>query len=87
MRHKFNNKSTSEPVIKVNTLGSDYNLDTAKMIDLESNQYNFLKRIVFDLLYRKPELISNIKVYKSNKENSNSFIILGKVNKFYINIS
>ncbi|SFN67884.1 Acetyltransferase (GNAT) domain-containing protein [Bizionia echini] len=64
---------------------NDYQLTS---LDEEVRHYPFLKRIVMDGLYQKPESYSNIKLFKSTDSigGKPSFVVMGSKSKYLITI-
>ncbi|PWI29240.1 hypothetical protein DI383_12425 [Flavobacteriaceae bacterium LYZ1037] len=87
LKNLFRNTSILDTKIEVEPLAKNIDLNLFKLIDLKDSNSVYLKRIIFDLIYRKPEPLSNIKVYTTNQKNSKSFIVLGELNKFKIHIN
>ncbi|WP_338733807.1 GNAT family N-acetyltransferase [Mangrovimonas cancribranchiae] len=58
-----------------------------QLIDLSNIDYAFLKPIVYDELYKSPEHILNIKIYKYNSVEDETYYVKGKKNNFTITFS
>ncbi|MDB9961285.1 GNAT family N-acetyltransferase [Oceanihabitans sp.] len=61
--------------------------DTSKMqiIDIKSKDFSFLKAIVYDELFKNPEAISKLKIYKTNSSNKESYSVVGEASNYMIN--
>lgn len=55
-----------------------------QLIDLKSKTYSFLKAMVYDELYRKPEPISQLSVYKRIDSSNGLYYVVGEENNFEI---
>ena len=68
------------------TVKSDVVEDTNQMalIDLETEDFSFLKPIVYDELYKTPEVDSGLKVYRTNSLDKVSYYVIGEKNNFKI---
>ena len=74
----------SAKILKYNELeGEDIDITSLVEIDIESKEYNFLKAPLFDYLYRKPEKIDAVNIFKSKIE-ADTFYAIGKITNLKI---
>jgi len=60
--------------------------DVSKMqlINMYTNEFSFLKSIVYDELYKNPEAISNIIIYNIDSSDKESYYVVGEENSYII---
>ncbi|MFD2823601.1 GNAT family N-acetyltransferase [Lacinutrix iliipiscaria] len=59
-------------------------VNNMQMIDIETEEFSFLKAIVFDELYKTPEAFSGLKIYKTNDLDNSSYYVVGEKNNYEI---
>ena len=69
---------------KIEALTEGLNFNDLVLINIEEKDYSFLKPIVYDNLYKKPEPIKNINIYHSNIDNTERYHVKADKNNYTI---
>ena len=79
LRPKANGSASSETFEQFNFIAieEDFKPDEFEKISLDTDEFNFLKKPVFDFIYQYQDHFDSIKVYK---ENDTTFVIAGEKN-------
>ncbi|EGV45014.1 GNAT family N-acetyltransferase [Bizionia argentinensis JUB59] len=87
---KLGSKNSQQLSYKILELKDDFNMNEFEItsLDKEEGSYPFLKRIVFDGLYQKPEELIGVELYKSidKTDNKMRFLVYGNKHKYFIAI-
>lgn len=87
MKYKFKNLkgSSGAPMLKISSLSEVLDFDSFQLVDLENDSQVNLKRIVYDMLYRKQESIKNVAVYKQASD-SKTYYIVGRKSQLKVEV-
>ncbi len=88
LKFKLRGKAKNEAkVFKVTDIESnEVDINSCKEIDINSNDYSFLKAPLFNYLYTNPKKFKMVKAYKCSNKNDDYFV-LGEENYYKISVT